>query len=57
MSPIVKIDAFKCNKCNHIWISHLESYNKDHPPIACASCKSAYWNKEPNKNVKKTNKK
>jgi predicted Zn-ribbon and HTH transcriptional regulator len=45
MSPIVKIDAFKCSKCGYIWTSNR--FTAKNPPIACSKCKSAYWNREP----------
>jgi predicted nucleic acid-binding Zn ribbon protein len=40
---IIKIDAFKCEKCGHIWISRM--YTKDDPPVTCAKCKNPYWNR------------
>ena len=45
---IIDIKAFQCNKCGHIWISQTEYYDAKNPPIACASCKSSYWNRDPN---------
>ena len=47
---IIKVDAFKCEKCGHIWIS--QKFDKDNPPISCAKCKNPYWNK-PRQEVKK----
>jgi hypothetical protein len=40
---IIKVDAFKCEKCGHIWISRM--YTKDDPPVTCAKCKNPYWNR------------
>ena len=40
---IIKVEAFKCEKCGHIWIS--KKFDKDNLPIACAKCKNAYWNR------------
>jgi predicted Zn-ribbon and HTH transcriptional regulator len=40
---IIKVDAFRCEKCGHIWISKI--FSKNNPPVACAKCKSAYWNR------------
>ena len=39
---IVKVDGFKCERCGHVWIS--EKFTAKNPPIACAKCKSPYWN-------------
>lgn len=38
----VKRDVFKCERCGHEWISH--KYRPENPPVACAKCKSPYWN-------------
>lgn len=41
---IIKIDAFKCDRCNWIWISHI--YNaKDDLPLNCSRCKTSHWNR------------
>jgi len=40
---IIKTDAFKCERCGHVWIS--EKYTPENLPIACAKCKSPYWNR------------
>jgi DNA-directed RNA polymerase subunit RPC12/RpoP len=38
---IVKVDAYKCERCGHIWLPREP--NKNRKPILCAKCKSAYW--------------
>jgi hypothetical protein len=43
----VKVDAFKCERCGHVWIS--EKFSKDNPPVTCAKCKTPYWNRPKNK--------
>ena len=43
--PIIQINAFQCNKCGHIWISRAYLKDKKSLPIACAKCKSAYWDR------------
>lgn len=40
---LIKTEAFKCDRCGHIWIS--EKFTHKQPPIACSKCKSAYWNR------------
>ena len=47
---IIKRDVFKCERCNYEWFSH--KYTAENPPIACAKCKSPYWNK-PRQEAKK----
>lgn len=47
---IIRVDAFKCEKCGHVWIS--QKFDKDNLPIACAKCKNPYWNR-PKESVKK----
>jgi len=37
----IKIDAYKCGRCGHIWVPR--SY--DDEPRVCPKCKSPYWNK------------
>jgi predicted nucleic acid-binding Zn ribbon protein len=41
---IVKVDAFKCEKCGHIWYSR--QFTRDNPPVACARCKNPYWRRK-----------
>ena len=45
---IVKVNAFKCERCGHIWLpkgldseklANLEKY----APTACPKCHSPYW--------------
>ena len=38
--PKISVDAWKCLRCGYIWLPR----GKD-KPIACAKCKSAYWDK------------
>lgn len=45
--PIIKVDAFKCNKCNYVWLSRQYLEDKKTIPIACSRCKSSYWNRDP----------
>ena len=40
---LINIEAFECNRCGYKWISH--KYTHQDPPVACAKCKSAYWNR------------
>ena len=35
--------SYKCDVCGHIWISR--DRETKYLPIACAKCKSPYWNK------------
>ena len=37
----VKVDAYKCERCGHIWMSRENS--RDEPKV-CPKCKSPYWN-------------
>jgi hypothetical protein len=37
---IIKVNACKCEKCGHVWLPHIRNSR----PIACAKCKSVYWN-------------
>ena len=51
MTPIINVEAFKCNKCGHVWLSRgyaekMHNEEKMFFPIACAKCKSAYWDRE-----------
>ncbi|MBU0466418.1 MAG: hypothetical protein KKD94_00845 [Nanoarchaeota archaeon] len=47
---IIKIQAYECERCSHIWPSR-----KKQIPIVCPKCKSPYWNikKKGGKNAKK----
>ena len=43
---IIKIEAFKCEKCGHIWISQKFETSKDNLPIIRAlNVQSPYWNR------------
>ena len=37
----VKITAFKCERCEHVWVPR----NNNHLPTVCPKCKSPYWNR------------
>ena len=58
MSPVINVKAFKCNKCGWIWLSH-QFLRDGTKPIACAKCKSAYYDRpiDNNKKESKKNKK
>ena len=46
--PIIKdVDIFKCTRCNYVWLSRQYLEDKKTKPIACARCKSVYWDREP----------
>lgn len=47
MSPIINVKAFQCNRCGYIWLSRQYLEDKKTIPIACAKCKSPYYNREP----------
>lgn len=40
--PKIKIDAFQCERCEHIWVPRETTVGE---PIICPKCKSPYWNK------------
>ena len=40
---IIKVKGYKCDVCGHVWISRDRETKQ--LPIACAKCKSPYWNK------------
>ena len=37
----VKLDGFRCERCDHEWVPR----EKGQEPRVCPSCKSPYWNK------------
>jgi len=43
----IKILAYKCERCSHIWKGRGKR-----EPIVCPKCKSAYWNIPRNKKGK-----
>lgn len=47
MTPNINVKAFKCAKCGHIWLSKQFLKDGKTRPIACAKCKSAYWDRSP----------
>ena len=40
----VKVDAYKCERCGHIWLPRESTKSQNRKPIVCGKCKSAYWN-------------
>lgn len=44
---VIQIQGFKCDVCGHTWISRNRETKQ--LPIACAKCKSPYWNKSERK--------
>ncbi len=40
MKSTVRVDAFKCARCNHVWLPRGEGR-----PVRCAKCKSPYWDR------------
>ena len=46
MTPILNVRALKCYRCGHVWLSKKYLEDGKTKPIACAKCKSAYWNLE-----------
>ena len=42
---IIKVDAFRCERCGHVWISR--TFTKENPPVTCAKCKNPRWNRRP----------
>lgn len=43
--PIIQVPAFLCVKCGYIWLSKQYLEDKKTIPLACAKCKSAYWDR------------
>lgn len=41
----IKIDAYKCERCDHVWVPRDEK-----EPKVCPKCKSPYWNSPKKKN-------
>jgi hypothetical protein len=37
--PKIKVDAYKCERCNHVWCPR----NKDDITKTCPKCHSPYW--------------
>ena len=44
---IIQVKGFQCDVCGHVWISR--DRNSKLLPVACAKCKSPYWNKSERK--------
>ena len=47
----LNLEFLVCNNCNHKWKQRGEE-----APLICPKCKSARWDKEPKKKVKKSQK-
>jgi len=45
MTPTINIKAFKCNRCQHVWLSKKYLEDGKTKPIACAKCKSPYYDR------------
>ena len=43
--PLVKLDGYRCERCEHEWLPRdRTSYGKELPTV-CPRCKSPYWNR------------
>ena len=54
----IKIEAFKCERCGHIWLprgieSKIDKLD-DAEPKVCPKCKSPYWNTPRKLNITKS---
>jgi uncharacterized OB-fold protein len=47
---IVKLDGYRCERCGHLWVPRSKI---DELPIICPKCKSPYWNKSRQAEMKK----
>src|SRR5262245_13005491 len=41
LSAKVKVDAWRCERCGHIWVPRVTTVR----PETCPRCKSPYWNR------------
>lgn len=42
---LVKLDGYRCERCEHEWLPRdREGYGKQLPTV-CPRCKSPYWNR------------
>ncbi len=41
MSLKRKIDAWVCQRCDHVWVPHATTVK----PTTCPKCRSAYWDR------------
>ena len=48
--PLIKMDGYGCIRCNHEWVPRSKI---DELPIICPKCKSPYWNKPRQSDLKK----
>ena len=39
---VIKIDAYFCDRCTHVW---MPRENSVHRPLVCPRCKSPYWDR------------
>jgi DNA-directed RNA polymerase subunit RPC12/RpoP len=39
----IRVDAYKCERCGHIWLPSEITKQQNRKPVVCAKCKSAYW--------------
>jgi len=53
MTPLINVKAFKCNRCQHVWLSKKYLEDGKTRPIACARCKSPYYDRPVIEGVKK----
>lgn len=44
-----QLSGYKCDRCEHKWVPR-----KKIKPTVCPRCKSAYWNRERQRKVKKS---
>jgi DNA-directed RNA polymerase subunit RPC12/RpoP len=38
-----KVEAYKCERCGHIWLPREATIKQNRKPVVCGKCKSAYW--------------
>lgn len=50
----VKLDGFKCLRCEHVWVPRETTIEE---PVICPKCKSPYWNKPRQRKKKEEGKK
>jgi len=52
--PLIKMDGYRCERCNHEWVPRSKI---DELPTICPKCKSPYWNTPRQADKKKLSKK
>ena len=40
----IKIMAYRCERCEHIWMPRVYAVKAKENPHVCPRCKSPYWN-------------